>query len=168
LQGSSNNLFDNKKDDFSELPPNQRRKKLQGKIEEITGKVQLKSPIIHVQMASHDLFIDLSGNSGKGRPHEDETSVRVQSGIRRSHVDPGSAHGERSPARQVEIGVEEIPSKLKLIMQWPCALLQSAICNLQSLLSTFMFHNCSGLFGRTGGQGSQLAGGEELVSSRQQ
>jgi len=32
------NSFD-KKDDFSELPPNQRRKKLQAKIEEITGKV---------------------------------------------------------------------------------------------------------------------------------
>jgi len=32
------NPFD-KKDDFSELPPNQRRKKLQAKIEEITGKI---------------------------------------------------------------------------------------------------------------------------------
>ena len=30
-----------KKDDFSELPPNQRRKKLQAKIEEITGKVSV-------------------------------------------------------------------------------------------------------------------------------
>jgi len=30
---------DNKKDDFSELPPNQRKKKLQSKIEEITGKI---------------------------------------------------------------------------------------------------------------------------------
>ena len=35
---ASTTLFD-KKDDFSELPPNQRRKKLQAKIEEITGKV---------------------------------------------------------------------------------------------------------------------------------
>lgn len=32
-------LFSNAKDDFSELPPNQRRKKLQAKIEEITGKI---------------------------------------------------------------------------------------------------------------------------------
>merc|ERR1712241_782000 len=32
-------LFSNSKDDFSELPPNQRRKKLQSKIEEITGKI---------------------------------------------------------------------------------------------------------------------------------
>merc|ERR1719471_1847055 len=32
-------LFSNSKDDFSELPPNQRRKKLQAKIEEITGKI---------------------------------------------------------------------------------------------------------------------------------
>ena len=30
----------NKQDDFSELPPNQRKKKLQSKIEEITGKVK--------------------------------------------------------------------------------------------------------------------------------
>jgi len=30
---------DHKKDDFSELPPNQRKKKLQSKIEEITGKI---------------------------------------------------------------------------------------------------------------------------------
>merc|ERR1719412_2077003 len=37
-KGSSNNIF-TKKDDFSELPPNQRRKKLQSKIEEITGKI---------------------------------------------------------------------------------------------------------------------------------
>jgi len=32
-------LFSNSKDDFSELPPNQRKKKLQSKIEEITGKI---------------------------------------------------------------------------------------------------------------------------------
>jgi len=32
-------LFSNAKDDFSELPPNQRRKKLHSKIEEITGKI---------------------------------------------------------------------------------------------------------------------------------
>merc|ERR1712156_1234919 len=31
--------IDFKKDDFSELPPNQRKKKLQSKIEEITGKI---------------------------------------------------------------------------------------------------------------------------------
>merc|ERR1719150_3035439 len=37
-KGSSNNIF-TKQDDFSELPPNQRRKKLQSKIEEITGKI---------------------------------------------------------------------------------------------------------------------------------
>merc|ERR1711993_112206 len=37
---SSSSLYgDLKKDDFSELPPNQRRKKLQAKIEEITGKI---------------------------------------------------------------------------------------------------------------------------------
>ena len=38
LQNGSNGLF-YEKDDFSDLPPNQRRKKLQAKIEEITGKV---------------------------------------------------------------------------------------------------------------------------------
>merc|ERR1719273_500247 len=32
-------LFSNSKDDFSELPPNQKKKKLQSKIEEITGKI---------------------------------------------------------------------------------------------------------------------------------
>merc|ERR1712018_340830 len=32
-------LFSNSKDDFSDLPPNQRRKKLQSKIEGITGKI---------------------------------------------------------------------------------------------------------------------------------
>jgi len=32
-------LFSQNKEDFSDLPPNQRRKKLQGKIEEITGKI---------------------------------------------------------------------------------------------------------------------------------
>jgi len=36
---SSFNGGDYKKDDFSELPPNQRKKKLQSKIEEITGKI---------------------------------------------------------------------------------------------------------------------------------
>lgn len=35
----ANNGDQLKKDDFSELPPNQRRKKLQSKIEEITGKI---------------------------------------------------------------------------------------------------------------------------------
>merc|ERR1719219_1307725 len=39
-KASTSSLYgDLKKDDFSELPPNQRRKKLQSKIEEITGKI---------------------------------------------------------------------------------------------------------------------------------
>ena len=37
IQGQNGSFFE--KDDFSDLPPNQRRKRLQGKIEEITGKV---------------------------------------------------------------------------------------------------------------------------------
>ena len=37
MQGQNGSFFE--KDDFSDLPPNQRRKRLQGKIEEITGKV---------------------------------------------------------------------------------------------------------------------------------
>ena len=40
FQGSQNNLNSDKKDDFSDLPPNQRKKKLQLKIDEINTKVR--------------------------------------------------------------------------------------------------------------------------------
>ena len=41
VKGSQNNLS-SEKDDFSDLPPNQRRKRLQQKIDELNSKVRHK------------------------------------------------------------------------------------------------------------------------------
>ncbi len=116
LQGSPGNLND--KDDFSDLPPNQRRKKLQAKIEEITGKVNRNYPMIQNFECQDNFtlsnFTDLPGNCCSWWPYENETSLRSQHSSWRSHVHTRPAHWQRTEARQTEIWAEKIPGILKL------------------------------------------------------
>ena len=114
FQNSANDIISTK-EDFSDLPPNQRRKKLQQKIDDINSKVSLVKARIRAKNKS--IFFSLSpgiaGDGGQGRTHEDEASLRVQSGVGRSPIHSRAINGKRPKAGQAEGGAAKIPGTYK-------------------------------------------------------
>ena len=82
-------------EDFSELPPNQRRKKLQAKIDELTGKIsQVWRDHEHYYEFPSIHYVLCSGDRRSWRTDEDEDSVRGQPCAGGPHVNTGDDGGD--------------------------------------------------------------------------